>query len=89
VAYITAADLRDYIGASSHADDIQLGHAADRAQHMVDAYCNRVFRLQQIPRATIMRLIFAMVAVLMRLLKRSYSMMICASSRVLLMGIVK
>jgi len=43
VAYITAAELRDYIGASSHADDTQLGYAATRAQHMVDAYCNRTF----------------------------------------------
>lgn len=43
MAYITAADLRDYIGANSHADDTQLGYAADRAQHMLEAYCNRVF----------------------------------------------
>ncbi len=43
MAYITAAELRDYIGASSHTDDTQLGYAATRAQSMVDAYCNRTF----------------------------------------------
>ncbi len=31
------------IGASSHADDTQLGYAVTRAQSMVDAYCNRTF----------------------------------------------
>lgn len=43
MAYITAADLREYIGANSQSDNTQLGYAADRAQHMVEAYCNRVF----------------------------------------------
>lgn len=43
MSYITAADLRQYIGAVSTSDDTQLGFAAARAQQMIDTYCNRTF----------------------------------------------
>lgn len=43
MSYITAADLRQYIGAVSTSDDTQLGYAAARAQQMIDTYCNRTF----------------------------------------------
>ena len=43
MSYITAADLRQYIGAVSTSDDTQLGYAAGRAQQMIDTYCNRTF----------------------------------------------
>jgi hypothetical protein len=43
MAYITAENLRDYIGASSHADDTQLGYMCTRAQSMVESFCNRKF----------------------------------------------
>lgn len=43
MAYITAAELRAYIGAVSTSDDTQLGYAAEDAQQMVDDYCNRTF----------------------------------------------
>ena len=43
MSYITAADLRAYIGAISTSDDTQLGFAASRAQQMIDTYCNRTF----------------------------------------------
>lgn len=43
MSYITAADLRQYIGAVSTSDDTQLGFAASRAQQMIDTYCNRTF----------------------------------------------
>lgn len=43
MAYITAADLRSYIGATSSSDDTQLGYAATRAQSMVETYTNRIF----------------------------------------------
>jgi len=35
MSYITAADLRAYIGAISTSDDTQLGFAASRAQQMI------------------------------------------------------
>lgn len=43
MSYITAADLRQYIGAVSTSDDTQLGFAAARAQQMIDTYTNRTF----------------------------------------------
>lgn len=43
MSYITAADLRQYIGAVSTSDDNQLGFAAARAQQMIDTYTNRTF----------------------------------------------
>lgn len=43
MSYITAADLRAYIGAISTSDDTQLGFAASRAQQIIDTYCNRTF----------------------------------------------
>lgn len=43
MAYITTDQLRDYIGATSHTDDTQLGFMCGRAQAMVEAFCNRRF----------------------------------------------
>ena len=43
MAYITAADLRSYMGATSSSDDTQIGYAATRAQSMLETYTNRVF----------------------------------------------
>ena len=43
MAYITTADLRSYMGATSSSDDTQIGYAATRAQSMLETYTNRVF----------------------------------------------
>jgi len=43
MAYISTADLRSYIGATSTSDDTQIGYAATRAQSMVETYTNRIF----------------------------------------------
>lgn len=43
MAYISAAELRAYIGATSTADDTQLGFAATRGQSAIETYTNRIF----------------------------------------------
>jgi hypothetical protein len=43
MAYITADDLKSYMKINGNADQTQLGYFADRAQHIIDEYTNRVF----------------------------------------------
>lgn len=43
MAYITASDLKDYMKITGNADITQLGYFADRAQHIIEEYTNRIF----------------------------------------------
>lgn len=43
MAYITATELRDYMKITGNADITQLGQFADRAQHIIEEYTNRIF----------------------------------------------
>lgn len=43
MAYISASDLKAYMGITSSSDDTQLGLACTRAQSVVEGYTNRVF----------------------------------------------
>lgn len=43
MAYITASDLKAYMGITSSGDDAQLALACTRAQSIVEGYTNRVF----------------------------------------------
>lgn len=41
MAYCTAAEIREYAGIGSDADDVLLGNLADRATALMDGYCRR------------------------------------------------
>lgn len=43
MAYITASDLKNYMKISGNSDDTQLGYFADRAQHIIEEFTNRIF----------------------------------------------